>query len=153
MPGSTPGGLLTHCEDKPKMTKDEIMQLTGPALSNAVAEHVMRWRRMPVCGDDEMGAIWADASNQWRLVPIKPIRPGDVNLINIACLLWEPHTKAGDAMPCLKTFNSWQITQDAFLAGFVQVWRGGRLGKTDFVCSDEMPTAICRAALLALVAT
>ena len=29
------------------MTRDEILSLSGPALSEAVAEHVMGWERMP----------------------------------------------------------------------------------------------------------
>ena len=85
-------------------------------------------------------------------VPSRPIRPGDVSLINVACPPWEPHSDMRAA---------WQIVEAMVAKG----WGGFGWDGYDHGCkwlvgfgynqaeAETMPTAICRAALLALIAT
>src|SRR5450755_4358870 len=74
------------------MTRDHILSPTGPALSEAVAEHVMGWRRLCQAEIvDRLGSTWADEKNNWHLIPRRPLDKRGEGLMAIVAETWEPH--------------------------------------------------------------
>jgi hypothetical protein len=131
------------------MTHETILSLTGPALSGAVAEHVMGWRKLCQAEIvDRMGSTWADDKNVWRLIPRRPLDKRGDGLMAIVAETWEPHRDLRAA---------WMV----FVAApgdkkTIRTW-----GRRFFACIDEgdlveaeLPeVAVCRASLLAVLAT
>jgi hypothetical protein len=74
------------------MDRDPILSLTGPQLSEAVAQHVMRWRRIVQSEDmNRTGTVWEDAHKQWYLIPRRQLPKRDQGLFGIVAETWEPH--------------------------------------------------------------
>jgi hypothetical protein len=131
------------------MTRDTIQSLTGAALSEAVAEHVMGWRRLCQAEMvDRLGSTWADEKNNWHLIPRLPLDKRGEGLMAIVAETWEPHRDLRAAWQVFmaspgdkKTFRS---CNNRFYA---------LIDEGDLAEAESPEVAVCRASLLAVLAT
>lgn len=129
------------------MTREEILSLSGPALSEAVAEHLMGWKRVdPGHFRDAAGANYFTQG------------AGDGN--------WQPHNDMRAAMQVIEAVDKHVKIVFSARRGFEGLdhgedgsWRVGFAPHSDFAADTSYPVesmslaeAICRAALLAVLA-
>jgi hypothetical protein len=131
------------------MTKEEIRELSGPPLSEAVAEHVMRWQRLHTApGVERRGSTWADAAKNWHLIPHgPPLRPADAGLFGIVAEVWEPHCDMRAAWQVFMAVSGKKKTLQVRDGRFYAVVDEG-----DLIEGETPEIAICRTSLLAVLA-
>jgi len=141
------------------LTRDEILALDGPALDAAVATEVMGWKR----GTPPHDGMWFDDANcgRWNSH-------------------WQPHKRwnhAGEVVEAMRE-KGWLVVvkfapeHTPFLIGGSDseyapsdptpfatgkavcelLWMGEPWRHDEFAVADACPLAICRAALLAMMA-
>lgn len=122
------------------MNHDEILALSGPQLSEAVARHVMGWKPVVLgCNFEEAGSVW-DAGGKWKLIPRVPFRQKDGGLFAIVAEVWEPHADLGSA---------WGIMERIDRRTFEEIIREIRCWRV----SPSVAEFLCRAVLVAKFAT
>lgn len=128
------------------MTRDTILTLTGPALSEAVARHVMRWRRIPSEAMNSTASVWEDPrdKSRWFLIPCRPMPKRDQGFFGIVAETWEPHQDMGAAWMVWTVAPGDEKTLRASSDRFQAVIDAG-----EPVDAESAELAICRAALLA----
>lgn len=139
------------------MTRDEILSLSGHALSEAVAQHVMRWQRVYVAENvNRLGSTWDDGKGNWRFIPHRELRPQAHGLLGIVAETWEPH---GDIRA------AWTVLESIALENRVHtsIISTGAEHRVEIIADGESwltsarsvsilaQEAICRAALLAVL--
>ncbi len=137
------------------MTREEILSLSGIALSEAVAQHVMGWKRVVSEITDRLGSVWEDAAGKYHIVLHRALRPNGLSLLGVIAKPWEPHKDIRAA---------WNVVEKMKEQGsscMICRWIGSSVSfyparmpddaKNNLVgCPDEIgvPTNICQAALL-----
>jgi len=129
------------------MTRDTIFSLTGPALSEAVALHIMGWQRK--CQSEAMectGSLWEDAKKNWFLIPRIPLPKRDQGLFAIVAETWEPHRDIRAAWQVFMASPGDRKTLQVAGNRFCAVIDDG-----GFVEGESPEVAVCRTSLLAVL--
>lgn len=128
------------------MTRAAILTLTGPPLSEAVAEHVMGWQRKCLSeAAQRMGSTWAGADDNWHFIPCRAVRPGDAKLFDIVAPVWEPHRDIRAAWEVFMAVPGEKKTLRSLNGRFYAAVDDG-----DLVEAETPELAICRASILAV---
>ncbi len=132
------------------MNREEILALSGPKLSEAVARHVMGWKPVVLGNYEDVGSVW-DAGGKWKLIPRIPFRQKDGGLFAIVAEVWEPHAVVDDAIGIVTENDTlvFMCARGVWSASWDNETRKGPLGST----GDNLASLICRAALLVKFAT
>lgn len=141
------------------MSKDEILALSGYALSEAIAIHVMRWQRVATAENvNRVGSTWAAPDGAWYFIPHRELRPQATGLLDIVAETWEPHKDIKAAWKIVDWIGMhdrvhWHITGHACANRFAVIADGESVLKSSFAESALIETAILHAALLAVLSS